>query len=127
MHNHKHQANKLSIFLSIACAIHCLMMPFVVVFLPFLSVYFEQYHWVEILIVFSTIILGTNSILHGYKYHHQNKIPAYLFVLGIGFLTTSSVLHFVFDMHNMPQQIINIIGALFSASAQIYNLKLCKN
>ncbi len=127
MHNHKHQANKLSIFLSIACAIHCLMMPIVVVFLPFLSVYFEQYHWVEILIVFSTIILGTNSILHGYKYHHQNKIPAYLFVLGIGFLTTSSVLHFVFDMHNMPQQIINIIGALFSASAQIYNLKLCKN
>jgi hypothetical protein len=127
MHNHQHQANKLSIFLSIACAIHCLMMPFVVVFLPFLSVYFEQYHWVEILIVFSTIILGTNSILHGYKYHHQNKIPAYLFVLGIGFLTTSSVLHFVYDMHNMPQQIINIIGALFSASAQIYNLKLCKN
>lgn len=127
MHNHKHQANKLSIFLSIACAIHCLMMPFVVVFLPFLSVYFEQYHWIEVLIIVSTLILGTNSILHGYKYHHQNKFPAYTFCFGIGLLIASSLIHFVFDIHNNAQVSINILGSVSCAIAQIYNLKLSKN
>lgn len=127
MQHHKHRANKLSIFLSLLCAIHCLMMPFLVAFLPVLSMYFHKYHFVEIGIVFSTLVLGTNSILHGYKHHHQNKIPAYLFSIGIGFLVCSSILHYTFDIHNSSQHIINIVGALLSASAQFYNLKLSKN
>ncbi|MCB0514129.1 MAG: MerC domain-containing protein, partial [Bacteroidetes bacterium] len=47
MENHKHSANKISIYLSLLCAIHCLAMPVVIAIIPFASFFLEKYHWLE--------------------------------------------------------------------------------
>ena len=127
MEKHNHSANKISIYLSLLCAIHCLAMPVVVAIMPFASVFMEKYHWLELVVIISTLLLGTNSILHGYKYHHQDKTPAYLFGIGISILTMSSVIHLGLDIQSMTLQISNVVGAVFSAAGQIQNLRLSKS
>lgn len=127
MHNHQHRANKISIFLSLLCAIHCLITPVIVAIMPFASVFMEKYHWLELVVIFSTLLLGTSSILHGTKYHHHNKIPAYLFFIGIGILSISAILHLGFHIHNNFQLGLNILGALLSAIGQIQNFRLSRN
>ena len=127
MENHKHSANKISIYLSLLCAIHCLAMPVVIAIIPFASFFLEKYHWLELVVIFSTLLLGTNSIVHGYKYHHHEKLPAYLFGIGISILIFSSIIHLGFHSQSILLQGLNIIGAIFSAAGQIQNLRLSRS
>lgn len=124
IHNHKHYSEQITVFLSVLCAIHCIITPVLVVLMPVAAVYFEQYHWIEYIIVASVFILGTSSILHGYKNHHQNKMPAYIFFGGLMLLFSAALLRFMFDVHNTSEHLISGIGGVASGLGQLYNLKL---
>ena len=121
---HHHYANKWSVILSFLCAIHCIVTPFLVLALPFAAEYLNQYHWVELILIGGVFVLGTSSILHGYKYHHHKKTPAYLFIGGLVFLTSSAIIEYGFHYQNYAQHFISGVGGILSGIGQLYNFKL---
>src|SRR6218665_3705154 len=123
-HKHKHYSEQITVILSVLCAVHCILTPVLVVLLPVAGNYFEQYHWIEYIIVLSVFVLGTSSILHGYKDHHQNKIPAYIFFSGVILLAAASIMKIVFEMDDLSGHLISGIGGIAAGIGQLYNLKL---
>jgi hypothetical protein len=76
----------LGIVTSIACAIHCVVLPFAFTSLPFLGidiVHNKFFEWGMIALAF---LVGMYALLHGYKTHHKNKLPLILFSIGFVFL-----------------------------------------
>jgi hypothetical protein len=126
-HIHKHYSEQITVILSLLCAIHCIITPLLVILLPVAGAYFEEYHWVEYIIIGSVFVLGTSSILHGYKYHHQNKIPAYIFFGGLVFLCSAALLQFIYENHGSTEHLISGIGGIACGFGQLYNLKLNKS
>ncbi len=123
-HHHHHYSEKISVFLSVLCAVHCIITPILMVVLPVAGIYFEKYHWVEYIIFSSVFFLGTSAILHGYKFHHKNKIPAFIFIFGLILLCTSSVLRVIFDINDVSAHFMSAIGGIACGVGQLYNLKL---
>ena len=125
-HTHKHYAERATVFLSALCAIHCMITPVLLVIMPVAATYFEQYHWVEYILVGSVFILGTSSILHSYKHHHQNKLPAYIFFFGLMLMFAAAMLKLFFHTAENPIHLISGISGITAGLGQLYNLKLSK-
>ena len=125
-HKHKHYSEQISVFLSVLCTVHCIITPVKVALLPVVGAYFQQYHWIEYIIIASVFVFGTSSILHGYKYHHQNKIPAFVFFGGLVLMCAASLLQGVFHVSDVSTHFISGIGGIASGFGQLYNLKLSK-
>lgn len=125
-HKHKHYSEQVTVFLSVLCAIHCVLTPVLVVVMPVAATYFEQYHWVEYVIIASVFMLGTSSILHGYKNHHQNRMPAFVFFFGLILLCSASMMKLVFHVDDTSTHFLSGIGGIASGVGQLYNLKLSK-
>ena len=126
-HIHKHYSEQITVFLSLVCAVHCIITPLLVILLPVAGAYFEQYHWIEYIILGSVFVLGTSSILHGYKNHHQNKIPAYVFFGGLVLLCAASLLRMMLNYHDSSEHLISGVGGIACGFGQLYNLKLNKS
>ena len=68
----------LGIATSLACAIHCIVLPLVLTSLPLFginiihNVYFE---WAMIIIAFA---VGVYALVHGYHTHHKKPLPVIL-------------------------------------------------
>jgi hypothetical protein len=45
-----------------ACAIHCMITPILVILMPMAGMYLEKYHWIEYVIILSVIVLGSVSL-----------------------------------------------------------------
>ena len=125
-HTHKHYAEQATVFLSALCAIHCMLTPVLLVIMPVDAPYFEQYHRVEYILVGSVFILGTSSILHSYKHHHQKKLPAYIFFFGLMLLFAAAILKLFFHTAETPTHLLSGIGGITAGVGQLYNLKLSR-
>ncbi|MEN9447940.1 MAG: hypothetical protein RJA25_1230 [Bacteroidota bacterium] len=122
--NHKHYAERMTVFLSALCAVHCMLTPILLVVMPVAAAYFEQYHWVEYILILSVFILGTSSILHGYKHHHHSKIPAYAFFAGLILMSTAAIINILFQVDSNFMHLLSGIGGVSAGVGQLYNLKL---
>jgi hypothetical protein len=125
-YKHKHYPEQITVFLSVLCTIHCILTPILVFLLPVAGAYMEQYHWVEYIIISSVFLLGTSAILHGYKDHHQNKTPVYIFFGGLMLLCSASIMKLVFNVHDMSEHFLSGFGGITCGLGQLYNLKLSK-
>lgn len=123
-HKHKHYSEQITIFLSLLCTIHCILTPVLLIFLPVVGAYFVEYHWLETIIIASVFVLGTSSILHGYKEHHHNKMPAYIFFGGLMLMSAASLVHFMLDINSSTEHLLSGIGGILSGLGQLYNLRL---
>ena len=109
----------LGIATSLACAIHCIVLPIMLTSLPFFginiihNVYFE---WGMIFLAFS---IGVYALLHGYKTHHQNKLPVYLFCVGFLLLFAKQFFLSIENYFVLPAVVLII-------SAHYINYKLCR-
>ncbi|HQV77291.1 MAG TPA: MerC domain-containing protein [Chitinophagales bacterium] len=124
IHKHNHYSEQITVFLSVLCTIHCVLTPILVIVLPTVGNYFEQYHWVEYVIIVSVFILGTSSILHGYKEHHHYKAPAFIFFFGLILMVSASLLKIVFQLNHTSSHFISGLGGILAGIGQLYNLKL---
>ncbi len=108
----------LGIATSLACAIHCIVLPLLLTSLPLFginivhNVYFE---WGMILLAF---IVGVYSLLHGYKTHHKNLLPVFLFIAGFLLLVTKQFFIPIEGYFVVPAVILIVI-------AHYLNYKLC--
>lgn len=129
--------DKLAIGLALLCAIHCLILPILLVIVPLIGMTFfvhEDFHLWMLFAVFPTTLL---SILIGCKKHKDRLVLIFcligLFILLASFLTEKQGLVHCTSCENLDGKIafsniawINTLGGLFLILAHSRNFLLCR-
>lgn len=108
----------LGIATSVACAIHCAVLPIVVTSLPVFGVNIIHntiFEWAMIALAF---FVGIYSLIHGFKKHHRSVNPILLFSIGFSFLLLKQLFHDI-EFWFLTIAVITIV------TAHYYNYRLC--
>lgn len=76
----------LGIGASLACAIHCALLPLFLTSLPLFGVNIIHHLGFEIGMIVLALLVGTYSLWHGYQLHHHSLQPLLLFLGGFTLL-----------------------------------------
>ena len=114
--------DKLGIFCSTACAIHCLLVPVLIFISPTIARYFQS-EWVHIGLVLLVIPIAGVSFYSNRKLHQCSR-PIGLGFLGIGFLMIAIYCEQVLGLEVEGLGIIaTVIGSIFLVMAHLDNMK----
>jgi hypothetical protein len=110
----------LGITASLACAIHCALLPLFLTSLPLFGVnIIENLHF-EYLMIVVAFMVGSYALYHGKKKHHHSWVPFGLFAAGILLLLAKVTWH--------EWQLWLLIPAVgFIISAHVMNYRFCKS
>lgn len=100
----------LGISASIACAIHCALLPLFLTSLPLFGINIIHNLGFEVGMIVLAFGIGSYSMYHGYKKHHHRLQPWLLFSAGIALLALKQVFLTVQFWLLIPAVIL-IIGA----------------
>ena len=109
----------LGISTSLACAIHCAVLPLVVTTLPVLGINIIHNLFFEWGMIALAFFIGAYSLRHGYKTHHHKAFPFVLFFSGCMFL----ILKQVFVQH---EYLFLTAAVLLIVTAHFLNFKYCR-
>ncbi len=109
----------LGIVASVACAIHCAILPLLLSSLPLFGINIINNTGFEYMMIFIALCVGLYSLWHGYKKHHHSTWPIILFTSGIGMLFLKQVYHEYLLMFLVP-------AVLLIVSAHWLNYQSCK-
>lgn len=73
---------------SVACAIHCALLPVVVSSLPVFGINIIHNGFFEWGMIALAFLVGIYSLYHGFTRHHRNWQPVLLFAAGFAFLVS---------------------------------------
>ncbi|MFN7539094.1 MAG: MerC domain-containing protein [Bacteroidota bacterium] len=73
----------LGIGATLACAIHCALLPLFFSSLPLLGINIIHNITIEWIMLGLALFIGSYSLSHGWKKHHHNRWPYVLFLTGI--------------------------------------------
>ncbi|MEJ7586001.1 MAG: MerC domain-containing protein [Ferruginibacter sp.] len=108
----------MGIVTSVACAIHCALLPLLVSSLPVFGINIVHNSFFEWGMIGLAFIVGSYSLLHGYAKHHRSLIPVFIFSAGIICLLLKQFFHPVENWF-LALAVPLIIGAHY------YNYRLC--
>ncbi|TAF50003.1 MAG: MerC domain-containing protein [Sphingobacteriia bacterium] len=83
----------LGISASVACAIHCAVLPLFLTSLPLFGVNIIENSVFEFSMIGLALVIGVYSLRHGFLSHHHRYLPLVLFLLGMGLLVAKMFLH----------------------------------
>lgn len=106
---------------SLLCAVHCMLLPFVLALLPLIGLEFLAGHTFERIFVACAALLASASILTAYRRHHKPH-ALYLMVPGIVLLLCGVGVDL--DVHLVLHTVAVVCGGLLVASSHITNLVL---
>jgi predicted membrane protein len=89
----KISADMIGIGTSVACAIHCAVLPVFLSSLPVFGVNIIHNFWFELLMILLAFVVGVFSLRHGFVRHHRSPVPFLLFIAGMLFLFAKQFLH----------------------------------
>lgn len=122
MTNHKTgkiNPDALGITVSVACAVHCAVLPLFFSSLPLFG--FEVLH--NKIFEYSMIglagLIGCLTLYHGYNKHHHKRVPLIIFTCGFLFLLTKEI----FVWYELA---LLVPAATLIVSAHIINFRLCR-
>jgi uncharacterized membrane protein YoaK (UPF0700 family) len=104
---------------SVACAIHCAVLPLILISLPLFGINIIENQGFEFLMIALAFVVGVYSLYHGRKKHHHSYYPMVLFAAGISLLFIKSILHSHSLMLLLPAVSLVVI-------AHYLNYKLCR-
>jgi hypothetical protein len=104
---------------SLACAIHCAVLPLVLTSLPVFGVNIIENMNFEYFMIFLAAGIGSYSLWHGFRKHHHSFLPLIIFIVGIGFLLAKQLWH-NFEYWLLP------IAVVFIISAHLINYRACR-
>ena len=110
----------LGVTVSIACAIHCAILPLALSSLPLFGINIIENIYFEFGMIALAFVVGAYSLYHGFKKHHHRWLPFILFSIGILFLVLKQVFH---DWHLwllMP-------AVFFIISGHFLNFRFCRH
>jgi MerC mercury resistance protein len=83
----------LGISASIACAIHCALLPLIFSSLPIFGINIINNEAFEYFMILMAAVIGWYSLTHGFKRHHHKRLPLSLFMMGIAMLFIKQAWH----------------------------------
>jgi hypothetical protein len=109
----------LGIAASIACAIHCAVLPLLLTSLPVFGINIIDHPGFEYMMILLAMSIGFYSLWHGYKKHHHSLVPSLIFSTGIILLFLKQANH--------EDQLIYLIPAVTTIIvAHVLNYRLCR-
>ena len=110
----------LGITTSIACAIHCALLPLFLTSLPLFGINIIHNQVFEFGMIALAFVVGTFALRHGYTKHHHRLLPILLFSVGICFLIAKQIWH-PWELYLLPPAVFFILLAHY------FNLKFTKS
>lgn len=109
----------LGITASVACAIHCAVLPLLLTSLPVLGFDLIQNTFFEYGMIVLAFVVGAYALAHGFRRHHHRFLPLAVFSVGIALLLAKQVWHSI--------HLWLLIPAVFAiVSAHYLNYRLCR-
>jgi hypothetical protein len=109
----------LGIGASLACAIHCALLPLFLSSLPLFGTNIIHNTGFEVGMIMLALCIGTYSLYHGYRKHHHSLLPLSLFFAGFSFLVLKQFFIQYETWLLVPAVILIII-------AHLLNYKYCR-
>jgi 4-amino-4-deoxy-L-arabinose transferase-like glycosyltransferase len=78
---------------SLACAIHCAVLPLILTSLPLFGINIIENVSFEYFMIFLAMGIGTVALLHGYRKHHHRLLPWLIFLAGMALLFAKQYWH----------------------------------
>lgn len=110
--------SKWGAFLALACAVHCIAMPFVATLLPVLGLQFLESTAFELSIVGLGLGFGAYSVGKGYLRVHRNKNILGLFAIGAAVMLTG-----ILGAEEPLEIWLVVVGAIAVGAAQWINVR----
>lgn len=104
---------------SLACAIHCALLPLFLSSLPLFGLNIIENQAFEVGMILLALLIGSYSLYHGYKKHHHNLLPLVVFLLGFFFLVMKQFFVRLETWFLLPAVILII-------SAHLFNYRFCQ-
>ena len=104
---------------SVACAIHCALLPVLMSSLPVLGINIIHNLFFEWGMIGLAFLVGSYSLFHGYIKHHRSLVPVLIFSTGFIFLILKQF------SPAMEYWFLGIAVTLI-ISAHFYNYRLCR-
>jgi len=104
---------------SVACAIHCALLPMFLTSLPLFGINVIHNLFFEGLMIALAFAIGAYSFYHGYRRHHHSFRPFSIFIIGILLLVLKQ-----FFLH--VEYWLLIPAVIFIISAHILNYRSCR-
>lgn len=109
----------LGIGASLACAIHCALLPLFLSSLPLFGINIIDNIAFEVGMILLAFCVGAWSFYHGYKKHHHSLVPFFTFLSGFILLVLKQVFH--------THQLWFLIPAvLLIITAHVSNYRSCR-
>jgi hypothetical protein len=83
----------LGVTASVACAIHCAVLPLALASLPIMGVNIIHNAAFEYGMIGLALAIGVRALWHGFRRHHRRRIPLLLFIGGMIFLIAKQIWH----------------------------------
>ena len=110
----------LGIGASLACAIHCAVLPLALTSLPLFGINILNNSFFECFMIGLAFVVGLYALWHGYKKHHRSFAPVLIFTIGMLCLLAKQ--HWQeYDLLILPFAVISMI------SAHVVNFRLCRS
>lgn len=109
----------LGIVTSVACAIHCAILPLLLSSLPLFGINIIDNIYFEYFMIIIAFVIGIYSLYHGFKKHHHSYFPLSIFSIGFVLLFAKQWWH--------NQQIWLLIPAvILIITAHFINFRFCR-
>ncbi len=115
----KINADFIGIGASLACAVHCAILPVLLSGLSIFGVNIIHNVWFESGMILFAFVVGMISLRHGFIRHHNKYVPFLLFIPGMFFLLSKQFWH-EYELILLPFALILII------SAHIFNFRFIR-
>jgi len=109
----------LGITTSLACAIHCALLPLFLTSLPLLGINIIHNLTFEYGMIALAFLIGFYSLYHGSKKHHHSWSPLIIFSFGIAFLLAKQIWHHLEIQFLIP-------AVLLIVSGHVLNFRYCR-
>lgn len=104
---------------TVACAIHCAVLPLLVSTLPVLGINIIDNAGFEYGMIGMAFVIGITALWHGFRRHHHSFWPIALFAAGILFLVAKQLWH-------QWQLWLLIPAVLLIVTAHLINYRFCR-
>ncbi len=129
-HQHSHfQLDRIGIGVSTLCLVHCLALPLLLTFAPFVELLTDWHLPFHIGIFILAAPVAFVSLRQGFRHHNKSFILA-LGGLGCGLIFLNIIFDIVADNHLHEVEpslslVINVLGGLLLATAHLLNIRAC--
>lgn len=110
---------------SLACAVHCALLPLVITLLPLMGLAFLADDRVEWALLALSALLGIGSLCLGYRRHRSRRALAILSV-GLALLVSGRII----ESHEQPGALgvsLVVLGGITVAASHLLNRRLCRS